>query len=632
MLGMARSAPFHVHRQAQVSQRFHPLLLSSAFAASHCHDGPCADFLLSFENCVSPEQAAPSSFFTSFLPFHFTAYLDALFIDGIPSQKKAAAALHKAKLLSSACSTPLHHTNTTIVSLIMSFAVLPRELQTRILLYALEPANASSQAAVLALVSRNCNAIITPLLYRHVRVTTPSMLRSIHAAVQAKPALAKLVQSIHIGPDSELLSQGWPLVLEEEEGGGSILALMPTLDKSLLPIWVQPGLAFDIHCPHDLGCKDFAIHRAIRRALEDLDVKAIRRGWSESGRKIGIRAWASRLWSVQAALDLYLVEMKKKEEAGNYDVQAWDKEGEPESSLTDLDEKCKESTCGHYPALSIKKHKTSSISNEPQPASEQGVQQLRLTEQQLWNHLARRGGPADHFNHLLHLTRCTRLGLQMGGVEWVRLRNDLGGPHWLAFRNEDYRAMMKEKGIPRGEDDIRDDEASVRTFSEDSNEEYWDDRGEEAPAEAGGDHAEELLRIAREILAATTRVTNVSLTGFFHRSLGAVQGSEQVPSLSLGPIPRWWQHVLSPLSPGNSTEGKTGCDSDSDSDAESEDSYAKARLCAVSVDGTAKMPSLRRLRVCGEMSSRDAAKIATQMPALRTVIWEMTNQEGYMDE
>lgn len=355
----------------------------------------------------------------------------------------------------------------------MSFAALPRELQTRILLYALEPPNANSQAAALALVSRDYNAIVTSLLYRHVRVTTPSMLRSIHAAFQANQSLATLVQSIHIGPDSELLSQGWPLIFDQDSEGGSILALLPSIDESLLPRWVQPRLAFNVFGPHDLDCKNFAVHRAIRDAFVQLDVKPVRRGWSESGRKIGIRAWASRLWSVQAALDLYLAEMRKIEDERKYGIEAWDSEGDAGAGSSDLAEPCQEGTCGHYPTLSIKKHKTSNATNDP-PSTAQGDNELfSLSEDQLWDHLARPGGPADHFGHLLLLTRCTRLGLKMGNVEWTRLRNDLGGPHWLAFRNEDYRAMMRENGMPRKEDDIKDDEASVRTFSDESNEEHY---------------------------------------------------------------------------------------------------------------------------------------------------------------
>lgn len=106
---------------------------------------------------------------------------------------------------------------------------------------------------------------------------------------------------------------------------------------------------------------------------------------------------------------------------------------------------------------------------------------------------------------------------------------------------------------------------------------------------------EDLLTIARQVLAATAQVTNLSLTGFFHRALDGLRAPKLLRSLSMGPLDRLWDSSL--LLSISRNRGS---------------------------DGLATMPKLRKLRICGIITTEDAKKITQQPPKLRKLEWEMT--------
>lgn len=465
----------------------------------------------------------------------------------------------------------------------MSFASLPPEIQTRILLDAVQPPHGRyAHAPTLALVSRSCYYIISSLLWRHIRVTTPSALRQFHAALQSRPELAASTQSVHLGPDSEIYQRGWPLEVKHELGDEVTLLIMPTLPASALPHWVDLGEAFDIEYTNGRDFRQLAISRAIKQIFEDLDVNPQRRGYS-SGRghppcRIGIRAWALRLWEAQAALDLYLAEMRRREDED-------DEERSAHSSGSDEEPQFKVRRLYSTYDFGI------SISDHPPPVNSDH-DQLHLTKDQLWSHLSRRGSSTDHFSHLVFFARSRREDLGMSDAEWSDLKHDLGGPH-RRFR------MSPEEDS--------DDESTVADEAELAEERFV------GASEASVGSVGELLKVAREVLALMPQVTNLSVASFLHRAMDGLQCAKVLLQLNIGPIAPWWNDCLSFLSPGSKDDNGSG------PGTESEESEAGAKGAA---EGQLTMPGLEQLRICGTISVRDAQKIATQLRSLREVVWE----------
>lgn len=139
----------------------------------------------------------------------------------------------------------------------MSFNSLPAELRIRIISESLEhPLSSSSSsslsascrvfntphAAALALASQSCNAIVTPLLYSQVRITTPSSLRQLNPTLVKRPDLAALIIKLHIGAASELANKGWPVTASKERN----LSIQTPLPRTVLPRWCAPGASFNV--------------------------------------------------------------------------------------------------------------------------------------------------------------------------------------------------------------------------------------------------------------------------------------------------------------------------------------------------------------------------------------------------
>lgn len=90
------------------------------------------------------------------------------------------------------------------------------------------------------LVNRSWYALYNPILWRQVRLTRPSALRQFHTALLSRPSNAGLVDSIHLGNDSEALLQ-WPSLATYELGQDALLFCtgLHTRDEALdrLPRW-----------------------------------------------------------------------------------------------------------------------------------------------------------------------------------------------------------------------------------------------------------------------------------------------------------------------------------------------------------------------------------------------------------
>lgn len=107
------------------------------------------------------------------------------------------------------------------------FATLPHELKKRIIDLACSPSPPSSSAGraarplldiattqSLAFASRDLYSLVVPILYSSIWITRPSSLASFHLALTSKPALGRLVKSLHVGPSD--VSPEWdPLLCDE---------------------------------------------------------------------------------------------------------------------------------------------------------------------------------------------------------------------------------------------------------------------------------------------------------------------------------------------------------------------------------------------------------------------------------
>lgn len=474
----------------------------------------------------------------------------------------------------------------------MSFLSLPAELQVRIITECIRARQVTpsffvprrddpsvKQATGLALVSRRFNALVASILFRNIRLTRPSSLLEIQATLRKRPELAALIVKLHIGPDNELLGKGWPI---ETDGRVPIRTTLSEDDEETLPLWCEPGTKFDINSSKGT-CQAMAVDKAIRRAMYDIDVEPLQRGYSVRGKSIGVRAWAARLCLLQAAVDIYLIKMRYVEDVRHYTVSSWyERDYEAQRRWTQL--QCKTATCTHYPRLEV----LHDSSTSPLP---EHINHFNVTQGQLWQHLLRRGGAADHFDHLVRLTRSTPQSLGMvpaGGDEWRRVKLALGGPYSHADADT-LPTSGAEDGNPPRQSDLHDSESEDGdTFpswvDDESDLESAPPRGwRAAPHPLDGQRVEDLLHACRSVLRLTTNLKTLSLTSYLHRALPYISDPKQLGCCVIGPRARYWDDVLP-------------------------------------FEGPLRLDSLARLRVVGMMSQGDAAKV-TELPLLQKVEW-----------
>lgn len=496
----------------------------------------------------------------------------------------------------------------------MSFAFLPAELRIRIVQYALQPQRNGSlsstshnnaidswQAAALALVSRSCNAIVTRHLYSQICVTHPSSLQQLQSTLAKRPDLAALVRSIHLGPDAELPQLGWPIRMGSQPPDELVeLHLMPSLsrprDDEVLPTWLQVGYQCRLNSAVKT-CQGFAIFKAMEAAMRDIDVEPWRQGYGKSEERIGSRAWMARLYLLQAALDLYLMEMRRIED-GRTAEDAEMRPAKRAAGRKNKSQPCKSSKCGHYPSLMVL-DTTPAAAASVQPEADDNC--LRLTIPQLWQHLDREGGPADHFDSLVLLTRSSRLSLDLGKREWRRVFDRFGGPDSFWVSNAEWQritgnidvddcmsqasaAEEEEEGY-EGEDEEDDIAGSESEKSDLGSASSIQDGQEDVALDGPAYKVEDLISLARSILMRTTEASNVSLASYLYRALPALPHPHLLRTVNIGPLPSWWTKEVFPF------------------------------------DFVRPMEGLIKLRVAGRISRLDASRLRRWLPTLEELEW-----------
>lgn len=212
---------------------------------------------------------------------------------------------------------------------------------------------------------------------------------------------------------------------------------------------------------------------------------------------------------VQAALDAYLMNMRRIEDASPDFPDSW-RSGAPGDPEHLPPFECRTAVCGHYPPLDI----VGTLTPRRRAAAKKGAvlkaqPPFVVSRPQLVQHMFRPGSPLDRFDHPIIFLH--------SGVTWLKL-----------------------EGLGRvGED------------SSDGRRNYIGKEGHEDPVE--GENIDvtlpatasvpALLGLARSVLTFVPNLSNLALAGFLERAVCGQHPSPPLPSLralSLGPPPPFW--------------------------------------------------------------------------------------------
>lgn len=330
--------------------------------------------------------------------------------------------------------------------------------------------------------------------------------------------------------------------------------------------------------------------------MKDLDVDVFKRGFSlAEAKKIGVRAWSTRLFLLQAAVDVYLTKLREHDEASSDRLSSTIL---PTSQLTSA-----VMTSQRYPTLKIASHPSRAAATAPSDVFVVGVGEL-------WEHLLHPGGPADHFDHLVLLCRSTpqTLGIKLpqtrfsGRLGWHRVMYDLGGSHWLRDPHlrwqtwrygqiEDRRSNLPDYDVPV--DEYQDQNAFSDWVGEDFDLELDDpESGKTACDALAGRKVEDLIEAGRCVASLTPNITALSLTSYFHQVLPSLCSPSTLRCLVIGPKDRYWEDTV-PHTP---------------------------KIC--------EFRNLTRLRLVGAINGTEAAMIAQPLAPrrLQKVEWEVPSK------
>lgn len=420
--------------------------------------------------------------------------------------------------------------------------MLAPELQTRITLlacrspeagYERNPADRSLVALdfqttlSLTLSSRALYALVTPILYANVRITRPSILADFLAAIERNPALGKLVRSLHLGPETHLPQHWWPVALHPMGTGDfpQIHHLATSLrDETLLPRWCCPARSWPLWVGSGTtSWRNEAVIDAITTAQRQVDVSLQRPRYNSRGHPIGSDEWLIRVMEVQAALDLYLVDMRRVEDAAGYPVERWQEASGPSRRREPLG-----------PVIEYRKLVVLDINDPQRLEALRSAQQhaLFLSRTELRTHISRRGSLADHFDHPFIFARSSLGHLAFGEGRQADMGVALAGHVDALYSEVEIEASRRNE----------------RTFA---------DRLKQplsSPAEARTTTIEGILDQAQRLLSYTPHLRHLYLSGYLQRIICGVKRPEiplhSLKSLCLGPYSGFAPDCLAPTLQG----------------------------------------------------------------------------------
>lgn len=404
------------------------------------------------------------------------------------------------------------------------FLALPQELSSRILDLAYHlPASSSTATSTtscsapfdiatmlnMACTSRWFYIQITLKLWRDIKITRPSALAALQRSLASRPQLGRLIRSLHVGPDHELPE--WcsrpPIRLQPSSGTRCVSTSFRSEEAKLLPHWCEPGSEWSLE-PRGDDLRALAISRALAAVGESLGVALASAANPWPSKRTVLAAYEA-----QAALDLYLLELRRIDE-----------ETKSIAHNSPSSHRCEDDPAHYYPPVVL-------IGTEQQPrlgAYGSAEKPYVLTRLQLLNHLTRAGAPTDRFDHPLLLERSgfdTQLASPLSKLE-RRL------PSRSAEDPEDFADVYTPKGLQDFDDPTK---ALLDP---------------QRPALTNLPTSGSLLGILRSIFVLAPRIENLSLSGLFERAVcGRTSCRGLLDSLrcvSIGPPPavRSWYGPL----------------------------------------------------------------------------------------
>lgn len=241
-----------------------------------------------------------------------------------------------------------------------------------------------------------------------------------------------------------------------------------------------------------------------------------------------------KIFMIQAALDLYLLQMRRVEERDGLLVRPW---SEATAAAEETNQRLHTGKCRSYPPLLVKtpwpsKAAVDAISKGPKP--------FVITLAQINEHLARRGSTTDRFDHPLIFSRSgVKNFLDEGPGRGEYVGQD---PYQLAHE-DDFRPLYKDKKYDGDYADLWGVRGLDRGYRREGVVLPPDLSSDIDPTSPTAATLGSLLTMTRAILCTTPSLVNLSLSGFLER---AVCGSRSPPGLkalkelSLGPAPPFW--------------------------------------------------------------------------------------------
>lgn len=285
-----------------------------------------------------------------------------------------------------------------------TFWSLPRELQQRIIFLSCQEPCLDRRTIVGRCIDHTTTILglikacrlfyiwVLPLLYRNVRLPRPSVLVQFQRTLADHPGLSQLVRRIHIGPD-EVLSQDWFPMRTCDCGRDDHITFRLNEEK---PEGEWDYLFEEVEMDHnDEKPKDdlvLALAAALKSASEALNVSSHRRNFSQDGTEIGSDAWHVRVLEVQAAVEVYFVEMRKLPKRTQEEGNVKEPGSNGETSLQ---------TQMPYPRLLV------DVGGAESPGRTQAVRcdTFRVTRSQILARLTSPGSMTDFFNHPILFAR-----------------------------------------------------------------------------------------------------------------------------------------------------------------------------------------------------------------------------------
>lgn len=287
------------------------------------------------------------------------------------------------------------------------FWQLPFELQQRILAAACgpptlhrwtlagRPTDCTTTMLRLLVAAKVFHPLVTPLLYRHVRLTRPSALHAFLHTLLARPSLGDLVRSLHLGEDEEIAVDWWPLRPSGLTGSDQKVLRLYLGGCDEMPWRGCSTLDLDTEDFDEDPAKADALDHAFQTATSYLNVSldGPRNGALPHDRNC---AWCVGIIELAAAMELYYLELRRCEARAEQSAEQRAVGGKRRRSSRSYGQK----TQPVYPRLRM-----GSGPMAPPGAQDFDRGFFDIQSPQILHRLASRGSPTDAFNHPLFFAR-----------------------------------------------------------------------------------------------------------------------------------------------------------------------------------------------------------------------------------